>query len=131
MEKTSWQRHGESSGIQANDDGVNNLFQYNHWNDWWHYPDSDDDGFIDNPYPIDGSSNNYDHYPWADGSTEPSTDSESDSDRPSQTTTDEDNNDETYSPSDSAPPSLTSFPFFTLIFAVIFFSFLKRFQKKN
>ncbi|MHA2247004.1 MAG: right-handed parallel beta-helix repeat-containing protein [Candidatus Hodarchaeales archaeon] len=46
---------------QATDDGSNNVFAYNYWNDWTS-PDSDTDGIVDNPYPISGSANNKDYF---------------------------------------------------------------------
>jgi parallel beta-helix repeat protein len=49
-------------GSQANDTGSNNVFEYNYWSDWTS-PDGNADGVVDNPYPIDGTSNNQDHYP--------------------------------------------------------------------
>ncbi|MFX0150109.1 MAG: right-handed parallel beta-helix repeat-containing protein [Candidatus Hodarchaeota archaeon] len=45
---------------QANDDGSNNIFAFNYWNEWTS-PDVDTDGFVDNHYTIDGG--NQDPYP--------------------------------------------------------------------
>jgi parallel beta-helix repeat protein len=47
---------------QAYDDGIGNLFADNYWNEWIN-PDIDEDGIIDNPYEIDGLSNNQDAFP--------------------------------------------------------------------
>ncbi len=40
--------------IQAYDSGGGNGFGYNYWSDWIYLGDADDDGFIDEPYPILG-----------------------------------------------------------------------------
>jgi parallel beta-helix repeat protein len=42
--------------------GFNNLISHNYWDDWTGLDDNDD-GIIDEPYPIDGYSNNSDPYP--------------------------------------------------------------------
>jgi parallel beta-helix repeat protein len=47
---------------QAADLGFNNLFIFNFWNEWTS-PDINADGFVDNPYYIDNSVDNYDSYP--------------------------------------------------------------------
>ena len=47
---------------QANDDGANNNFQYNYWNDHTS-PDLNADGYVDNAYAIDGTATNTDDYP--------------------------------------------------------------------
>ncbi len=47
---------------QAYDDGQNNTFSFNYWDDWTS-PDNNNDGVVDSPYQIDGSSNNQDPYP--------------------------------------------------------------------
>lgn len=47
---------------QAIDEGSDNIFQYNYWNDWT-TPDANNDGIVDNPYIIDGSANNEDPFP--------------------------------------------------------------------
>jgi parallel beta-helix repeat protein len=49
-------------GPQAFDDGTNNLFEFNHWNEWTS-PDADGDGIVDNSYPIAGSAGATDNYP--------------------------------------------------------------------
>ena len=50
-------------GSQAVDDsGVLNIFSYNYWDNWIS-PDEDNDGIIDYPYEIDGSSTNTDSFP--------------------------------------------------------------------
>jgi parallel beta-helix repeat protein len=51
---------GETS--QAFDEGMNNTCLYNFWDDWTN-PDVDNDSFVDQPYSIDGSANNFDPYP--------------------------------------------------------------------
>lgn len=51
---------GRSS--QAYDDGIENSFTDNFWNDWFR-PDDNDDGIVDSPYEIDGLSNNQDIFP--------------------------------------------------------------------
>jgi parallel beta-helix repeat protein len=47
---------------QAYDDGLNNTFYYNYWNEWT-APDTNQDGIVDVPYPIDGAANNQDAFP--------------------------------------------------------------------
>ena len=47
---------------QAIDDGIDNEFSDNYWSEWTS-PDADGDGFVDNPYAIDGSANNHDYFP--------------------------------------------------------------------
>ncbi len=49
-----------AGGHQAYDDGSNNVFAFNYWDDWT-IPDADTDGIVDNPYIIDGG--NQDPYP--------------------------------------------------------------------
>ncbi len=54
-----------SGGIsfgQAFDSGTANGFSHNHWNDWT-APDSNNDGYVDNPYTIDGTAFNSDPFP--------------------------------------------------------------------
>lgn len=46
---------------QASDDGSNNAFAFNYWNDWTS-PDTNADGIVDFPYPISGSANNKDYF---------------------------------------------------------------------
>jgi parallel beta-helix repeat protein len=58
-----------SGETQAVDDGNNNIFMYNYW-DEWPILDIDEDLIIDTPYPIDGNANNTDPYPLAEFSTE-------------------------------------------------------------
>jgi parallel beta-helix repeat protein len=53
--------NNNQTGHQAYDGGLNNIFQYNRWNDWIS-PDVNIDGFVDDPYDIDGG-NNQDLYP--------------------------------------------------------------------
>ena len=47
---------------QAFDEGNDNLFAHNYWNEWTE-PDKDRDGIVDLPYHIDGSANNQDYFP--------------------------------------------------------------------
>ncbi|MFX1286085.1 MAG: NosD domain-containing protein [Promethearchaeota archaeon] len=47
---------------QAKDDGRNNTFEHNYWDDWTE-PDTDGDGVVDTPYDIDGDAENQDMYP--------------------------------------------------------------------
>ncbi|UCG03646.1 MAG: right-handed parallel beta-helix repeat-containing protein [Candidatus Heimdallarchaeota archaeon] len=49
---------------QASDSGSDNTFIKNFWNDWIE-PDINSDNFVDEPYSIDGSSDNQDYYPLA------------------------------------------------------------------
>ncbi|MFX0170319.1 MAG: right-handed parallel beta-helix repeat-containing protein [Candidatus Hodarchaeota archaeon] len=51
------------AGSQALDNGDNNIFKYNYWNDWANQPDTDGDGIIDTFYPIGGSAENFDPFP--------------------------------------------------------------------
>ncbi|MFX0050982.1 MAG: right-handed parallel beta-helix repeat-containing protein, partial [Candidatus Hermodarchaeota archaeon] len=58
----SFYRNAQGSISQAYDNGKNNIFTQNFWNDWV-YPDMDEDGFVDSPYMIDGPVNNSDPFP--------------------------------------------------------------------
>ncbi|MFX1512167.1 MAG: right-handed parallel beta-helix repeat-containing protein [Promethearchaeota archaeon] len=49
-------------GRQAHDDNSGNVFSYNYWDDWTS-PDTNDDGIVDEPYPIEGDANNQDPFP--------------------------------------------------------------------
>ncbi|MFX1282924.1 MAG: right-handed parallel beta-helix repeat-containing protein [Promethearchaeota archaeon] len=49
-------------GRQAEDNGVNNIFSYNFWDDWI-TPDENADRIVDNPYPISGNAGNFDNFP--------------------------------------------------------------------
>ncbi|MFX1535633.1 MAG: nitrous oxide reductase family maturation protein NosD, partial [Promethearchaeota archaeon] len=49
-------------GSQAYDNASNNLFAHNFWDEWLE-PDNDSDGIVDNPYGIDGNTNNQDLWP--------------------------------------------------------------------
>jgi parallel beta-helix repeat protein len=51
-----------STGSQACDNELDNIFSNNHWNDWTE-PDNNGDGIVDQYYPIAGSANNTDRYP--------------------------------------------------------------------
>jgi len=44
------------------DGGSNNTFAFNHWSDWI-TPDTNSDGLVDQPYLIEGNTNNNDSYP--------------------------------------------------------------------
>ncbi|MFX1283969.1 MAG: lectin-like protein [Promethearchaeota archaeon] len=55
--------NNNQTGHQAYDKGIANVFRYNYWNDWTS-PDDDIDGFVDDPYDIDGG-NNQDFFPVA------------------------------------------------------------------
>lgn len=47
---------------QAFDDGEDNVIWNNYWNDWL-TPDANDNGFVDDPYPLDEATSNFDPYP--------------------------------------------------------------------
>ena len=47
---------------QAYNDGSNNIFSFNYW-DEWNSPDANTDGIVDFPYSIDGDLNASDPYP--------------------------------------------------------------------
>jgi parallel beta-helix repeat protein len=49
---------------QAYDDGINNTFTNNYWNEWSN-PDLNQDGIVDEPYQIDGGANSQDTSPLA------------------------------------------------------------------
>ncbi|MHA1946252.1 MAG: right-handed parallel beta-helix repeat-containing protein [Candidatus Hodarchaeales archaeon] len=55
-------KDNNNGNIQATDFGFNNLFIFNFWSDWTS-PDSNSDGFTDNPYFIASSEDNFDYYP--------------------------------------------------------------------
>jgi parallel beta-helix repeat protein len=50
--------------MQAGDNGLGNIFVYNYWNNWI-TPDTDSDGIVDIPYPIESGTDatNQDPYP--------------------------------------------------------------------
>lgn len=50
--------------VQVCDEGENNVFIYNYYDDWTS-PDSNSDMIVDVPYSLDGESNNEDPYPLA------------------------------------------------------------------
>jgi hypothetical protein len=47
---------------QAFDNGTDNVFTSNYWDEWIS-PDFNNDGFVDDPYPLDGDSSNTDPFP--------------------------------------------------------------------
>ncbi|MHA2247691.1 MAG: NosD domain-containing protein [Candidatus Hodarchaeales archaeon] len=53
---------GDPNPHQAYDEGSDNVFEYNYWDDWT-TPDANDDGIVDIPCTIDGGANNQDLYP--------------------------------------------------------------------
>lgn len=57
-----WNSFLDNTPYQAKDDGLNNLFSHNYWNDWT-APDTDSDDIVDAPYNIPGSANNQDELP--------------------------------------------------------------------
>lgn len=54
--------NNDNQSSQALDDGSENVFINNFWDDW-NSSDSNNDGFFDTPYPIDGAAKNSDPYP--------------------------------------------------------------------
>jgi parallel beta-helix repeat protein len=52
-------------GCQVVDDGDDNVFSYNYFNEWTS-PDTDGNNIVDNPYEIDGDAGNSDPCPLAD-----------------------------------------------------------------
>ncbi|MFW9779503.1 MAG: right-handed parallel beta-helix repeat-containing protein, partial [Candidatus Heimdallarchaeota archaeon] len=62
VERNDFIDNNPNGTSQANDDGINNIFAYNYWNEWTE-PDSNGDGLVDLPYPIDGGANNQDLSP--------------------------------------------------------------------
>ncbi|MFX0183655.1 MAG: right-handed parallel beta-helix repeat-containing protein [Candidatus Hodarchaeota archaeon] len=62
-------KDNNDGSIQASDDGINNIFTGNYWDDL-DKVDANEDLIIDNPYPIDGTANNFDHYPLVEFSSE-------------------------------------------------------------
>ncbi|MHA2365396.1 MAG: right-handed parallel beta-helix repeat-containing protein, partial [Candidatus Hodarchaeales archaeon] len=53
--------NGPVGHSQAADNGTNNLFEYNYWNEWTS-PDSEVDGIVDIPYVINGTANSLDSF---------------------------------------------------------------------
>ncbi|MFX1336799.1 MAG: right-handed parallel beta-helix repeat-containing protein [Promethearchaeota archaeon] len=51
-----------TNNTQASDNGINNVFKGNFWDDWAPHDDNDD-LIIDIPYPIEGTANNSDSFP--------------------------------------------------------------------
>ena len=64
--------YGNGATAQAADDGGENLYFCNYYDDWTS-PDADSNGFVDNPYALEGTSLNEDPYPLADPSVVPAT----------------------------------------------------------
>lgn len=62
IEQNNFLGNNYNRGTQAHDDGSNNIFIHNFWDDW-KKSDSNNDNFIDEPYAIDGSANTMDLYP--------------------------------------------------------------------
>lgn len=58
----SLMKNNVGNGPQAQDDGKNNIFKYNHWADWLS-PDFNEDGIVDSPYALEGSASNIDVSP--------------------------------------------------------------------
>ncbi len=54
--------NNNGGAVQADDNGVNNIFVGNYWSDWPTF-DADEDDFVDNPYPLNGDADNSDLYP--------------------------------------------------------------------
>ena len=50
---------------QVQDNGTDNTFLNNYYNDWY-TPDDDSDGFVDEPYSIEGAANSVDEFPRAE-----------------------------------------------------------------
>ncbi|UCG89908.1 MAG: right-handed parallel beta-helix repeat-containing protein [Candidatus Heimdallarchaeota archaeon] len=53
---------GDSQAYDGNNYGEKNSFSHNYWDDWIS-PDKDEDGLVDDPYSIDGDSENEDPDP--------------------------------------------------------------------
>lgn len=60
--RTNTFRGNHGSTHQAQDNGSNNLFLYNHW-DEWNSPDTDSNNQVDSSYSIGGTSGQEDLYP--------------------------------------------------------------------
>ncbi|MFX0087801.1 MAG: right-handed parallel beta-helix repeat-containing protein [Candidatus Hodarchaeota archaeon] len=54
--------NNQTGGCQAYDEGIANNIRYNYWDDWTS-PDVDGDGFVDDPYNINGNAGNQDLSP--------------------------------------------------------------------
>ncbi len=61
-ESTFYCNNMEGSSSQAYDNGSNNLFVNNFWDEWIS-PDANNDDIVDNPYSLDGVANNHDYSP--------------------------------------------------------------------
>ncbi|MHA2028120.1 MAG: right-handed parallel beta-helix repeat-containing protein, partial [Candidatus Kariarchaeaceae archaeon] len=48
--------------IQGSDNGIDNIINYNYWNNW-NSPDINGDGIVDEPYLLDGDAGNADNAP--------------------------------------------------------------------
>lgn len=53
---------GTSQGRDEENDNTENTLKKNYWNEWT-TPDANRDHIVDNPYPLDGTSNNFDAKP--------------------------------------------------------------------
>ncbi|MHA2292397.1 MAG: NosD domain-containing protein [Candidatus Hodarchaeales archaeon] len=59
-----------SGGSQVQDEGLDNIFMLNYWSDFTS-PDNDGDGLVDYPYPLDGTTVDFDPYPRAEMGVDP------------------------------------------------------------
>jgi parallel beta-helix repeat protein len=57
-------------GCQVLDNGTLNEFSHNYYSDWT-TPDDNADGYVDVPYPVEGTSDNFDTYPLANAGLNP------------------------------------------------------------
>ncbi len=64
IEQNNFLGNNYNRETQAHDNGSNNIFIHNYWDDW-EKPDLNNDDFVDEPYAIDGSANTTDFYPSA------------------------------------------------------------------
>ncbi len=62
VERNAFLNPSHFDGSQALDSGVFNEFLYNYWAGW-NAPDVNNDGLVDNPFPIDGYAHSYDYKP--------------------------------------------------------------------
>ncbi|MHA2170309.1 MAG: right-handed parallel beta-helix repeat-containing protein [Candidatus Kariarchaeaceae archaeon] len=113
-------------GLQALDDGVNNSFESNFWDDWTG-PDADGDGIVDVPYLIPSSSNpeaNMDPKPIARDQTTSTTSTTSSETKTTTTSTTESSSSDDES---DAPSAFLSFSIWYLgIFLLGFIGFIRK-----